>query len=90
MLGFNKKTVNEPVVNSTTLSGEIDSIVKTFTTMIDNLRSKANTAEIEKGKKAEEIKILQQECDNLVLVSQRANKMADKISNVFCEQDSEK
>ena len=90
MLGFSKKTVNEPVVNSTTLSGEIDSIVKTFTTMIDNLRSKANTAEIEKSKKAEEIKVLQQECDNLTLVSSRANKMADKISNVFCEQDSEK
>lgn len=90
MLGFSKKTVKEPVVNSTTLSGEIDSIVKTFTTMIDNLRSKANKAEIEKSKKAEEIKVLQQECDNLTLVSSRATKMADKIANIFCEQDSEK
>lgn len=86
MLGFSKKTV----VNSTTLSSEIESIVKTFTTMIDNLRSKANKAEIEKGKKTEEIKVLQQECDDLALVSHRANKMADKIANVFCEQDSEK
>lgn len=70
-------------LNSTSLSNEIDTITKTFTTMVDNLKQKASMALQLKAEKEEHIAILQQECDDLQAVNDRAVGIADKISNIF-------
>lgn len=70
-------------LNSTTLSNEIDTITKTFTTMVENLRQKASTALELKSEKENLITELQQECTALQAVNDRAVGMADKISNIF-------
>ena len=93
MLGFSKKTVKESSVVTTsanTLSKEIDNLVSSFTKMISDLKAKAGVADAAKSKKQEEIAILQTECSNLEAVSNRANALAERISNIFCEQGSEK
>lgn len=88
MLKFNK-TVKEPVVNSGSLSSEIDGIVKAFTTMITNLQNKSVEANSLKLKKEEEIVALTKECDNLAIVSARATKLANNISKIFDEDGSQ-
>lgn len=88
MWKFNK-TVKEPVVNSSTLSSEIDNIVNAFTNMISNLNKKAEEANTAKMKKEEEIAALTKECDNLANVSARATKLANNISKIFDEDGSQ-
>lgn len=88
MLKFNK-TVKEPVVNSGSLSSEIDGIVKALTTMITNLQNKSVEANSLKLKKEEEIAALTKECDNLAIVSARATKLANNISKIFDEDGSQ-
>ena len=84
MWKFNK-TVKESVVNSSTLSSEIDNIVNVFTNMISNLNKKAEEANTAKMKKEEEIAVLTKECDNLAAVSSRALKLSNNISKIFNE-----
>lgn len=84
-----KKTVKEPVVNSGSLSSEIDNIVNAFTTMITNLQNKSVEANSLKLKKEEEIAALTKECDNLANVSARATKLANNISKIFDEDGSQ-
>ena len=62
---------------------EIGSITKSFTTMIDSLTKKAEEAEAIKKSTEEEIAVLQQECDDLQTVSDRARGLASKISDLF-------
>lgn len=88
MWKFNKQTVKEPVVNSGSLSSEIDSIVNAFTTMIINLQNKSTEANSLKLQKEEEIAALTKECDNLANVSARATKLANNISKIFDEDGS--
>mgnify|MGYP002518783487 CR=1 FL=1 len=57
MWKFNKQTVKETVVNSGSLSSEIDSIVNAFTNMISNLRKKAEEANTAKMKKEDEKRV---------------------------------
>ena len=85
MWKFNKQTVKETVVNSGSLSSEIDSIVNAFTTMITNLNNKSAEANSLKLQKEEEIAALTKECDNLASVSTRATKLANNISKIFDE-----
>lgn len=62
---------------------EISVITKQFTTMIDNLNRKAEEAESIKKSTEEEIAVLQQECNDLQNVSDRARNLATKISDLF-------
>ena len=87
MLKFNK-TVKESVVNSGSLSSEIDNIVNAFTTMITNLQNKSVEANTLKLQKEEEIAVLTKECDNLASVSARATKLANNIAKIFDEDGS--
>ena len=81
---FGRKTLNSTaVVSATSLSNEIDNITKTFTTMVDNLKQKASVALQLKAEKEERIAALQQECDDLQAVNDRATGMADRISGIF-------
>ena len=88
MWKFNKQTVKETVVNSGSLSSEIDSIVNAFTTMITNLQNKSVEANTLKLQKEEEIAALTKECNNLANVSARATKLANNISKIFDEDGS--
>ena len=88
MWKFNKQTVKETVVNSGSLSSEIDSIVNAFTTMITNLQNKSVEANTLKLQKEEEIAALTKECNNLAIVSARATKLANNISKIFDEDGS--
>lgn len=81
---FGRKTLNSTaVVSATSLSNEIDNITKTFTTMVENLKQKAFAALQLKAEKEERIAALQQECDDLQAVNDRATGMADRISGIF-------
>lgn len=81
---FGRKTLNSTAVASaTSLSNEIDNITKTFTTMVENLKQKASVALQLKAEKEERIAALQQECDDLQAVNDRATGMADRISGIF-------
>lgn len=80
---FGKKLNSTAVVSATSLSNEIDTITKTFTTMVENLRQKASTALQLKAEKENRIVELQQECTDLQAVNDRAVGMADKISDIF-------
>jgi hypothetical protein len=81
---FGRKTLNSTaVISATSLSNEIDNITKTFTTMVENLKQKASTALQLKAEKEERIAALQQECDDLQAVNDRATGMADRISGIF-------
>jgi hypothetical protein len=81
---FGRKTLNSTaVVSATSLSNEIDNITKTFTTMVENLKQKASAALQLKAEKEEHITALQQECDDLQAVNDRATGMADRISGIF-------
>lgn len=51
--------------------------------MIDNLNRKAEEAESIKKSTEEEIAVLQQECNDLQNVSDRARNLATKISDLF-------
>ena len=62
---------------------EISVITKQFTTMIDNLNRKAEEADSIKKSTEEEIAVLQQECNDLQNVSDRARNLANKISDLF-------
>ena len=62
---------------------EIGGITKSFTTMIENLTKKAEEAEAIKKSTEEEIAVLQQECNDLQNVSDRARNLATKISDLF-------
>lgn len=62
---------------------EISIITKQFTTMIDNLNRKAEEADSIKKSTEEEIVVLQQECNDLQDVSDRARNLATKISDLF-------
>ena len=62
---------------------EISVITKQFTTMIDNLNRKAEEADSIKKSTEEEIAVLQQECNDLQNVSDRARNLATKISDLF-------
>lgn len=62
---------------------EISVITKQFTTMIDNLNRKAEEADSIKKSTEEEIAVLQQECNDLQDVSDRARNLATKISDLF-------
>ena len=62
---------------------EISAITKQFTTMIDNLNCKAEEADSIKKSTEEEIAVLQQECNDLQNVSDRARNLATKISDLF-------
>ena len=62
---------------------EISAITKQFTTMVDNLNRKAEEADSIKKSTEEEIAILQQECNDLQNVSDRARNLATKISDLF-------
>lgn len=62
---------------------EISAITKQFTTMIDNLNRKAEEADSIKKSTEEEIAVLQQECNDLQNVSDRARNLATKISDLF-------
>jgi ABC-type transporter Mla subunit MlaD len=86
MFGKNKKTsVKEikVVTNAASLSQDIDSAIKSFTTLITKLTNKAAEANEMKQAKEAEIKALTVECDALQAVSDRANDLATKISNIF-------
>ena len=61
---------------------EISAITKQFTTMIDNLNRKAEEADSIKKSTEEEIAVLQQECNDLQNVSDRARNLATKISDL--------
>ena len=65
------------------ISTEIDGITKTFTTMVTSLTQKAKEAETIKKATEDEIAVMQTECDNLQVVSDRARNLADKISSIF-------
>ena len=78
---FGKKL--NSMASATSLSNEIDTITKTFTTMIENLRQKASVALQLKSEKENLIAELQQECTDLQAVNDRAVGMADKISDIF-------
>ena len=80
---FNKKLNSTAAVSATSLSNEIDNITKSFTTMVENLKQKASTALRLKAEKEERIAALQQECDDLQAVNDRATGMADRISGIF-------
>jgi len=69
--------------SATSLSNEIDTITKTFTTMVENLKQKASAALQLKAEKENRIAELQQECDDLQAVNDRATGMADRISGIF-------
>lgn len=62
---------------------EISGITKQFTTMIESLTKKADEAEAIKKSTEEEIAVLQQECNDLQTVSDRARSLATKISDLF-------
>ena len=62
---------------------EIGGITKQFTTMIESLTKKADEAEAIKKSTEEEIAVLQQECNDLQTVSDRARGLANKISDLF-------
>lgn len=75
--------VSKKVKAAAQLSTEIDGITKAFTTMVDSLNQKAQEANDIKNAKEEEINILQQECENLKSVSDKALNLASKIANIF-------
>lgn len=62
---------------------EIGGITKSFTTMIESLNKKAEEAEAIKKSTEEEIAVLQNECNELQTVSDRARGLANKISDLF-------
>ena len=62
---------------------EIGGITKSFTTMIESLTKKAEEAEAIKKSTEEEIAVLQNECNELQTVSDRARSLANKISDLF-------
>lgn len=62
---------------------EIGVITKSFTTMIESLTKKAEEAESIKKSTEEEIAVLQNECNELQTVSDRARSLANKISDLF-------
>ena len=68
---------------ASTFLTEISAITKQFTTMIDNLNRKAEEADSIKKSTEEEIAVLQQECNDLQNVSDRARNLATKISDLF-------
>jgi hypothetical protein len=51
--------------------------------MVENLKQKASAALQLKAEKEEHIAALQQECDDLQAVNDRATGMADRISGIF-------
>lgn len=65
------------------LTAAIDGLTKSFTTMVEVLNQTSQEAETIKADKEKEIKELQQECDNLKAVSERATGLAAKIANIF-------
>lgn len=77
---FNKSKPNK---RATTFLAEIGGITKQFTVMVDSLTHKAEEAEAIKKSTEEEIATLQQECDELQTVSDRARSLANKISGLI-------
>jgi uncharacterized small protein (DUF1192 family) len=51
--------------------------------MVENLKQKASAALQLKAEKEERIAVLQQECDDLQAVNDRATGMANRISDIF-------
>ena len=85
MFGKQKTTTKEikVVTNAASLSQDIDSAIKSFTTLITKLANKATEADEMKQAKEAEIKALTDECNALQAVKDRANDLATKISNIF-------
>lgn len=77
---FSKSNKNK---KASAFLAEIGGITKSFTTMIENLTKKAEEAEAIKKSTEEEIAVLQQECNDLQNVSDRARNLATKISDLF-------
>lgn len=77
---FNKSKQNK---KASAFLAEIGGITKQFTIMVDNLTHKAEEAETIKKSTEEEIATLQQECNELQNVSDRARNLANKISGLI-------
>lgn len=77
---FNKK---KSVKKASAFQVEINNAIVSFTTMVESLNRKAEEAEKIEQTTAEEIKALQQECDDLHAASVRARSLATKISDLF-------
>ena len=70
-------------VTSQLLDGQIEKSMETFKSMAQNLLGVAGKADAERVAKEEQIKVLQNETENLEKTKTRAEQMASKLNDFF-------
>lgn len=74
-------------ITSEKLSSVVDSITSQFTAMVTSLKAQAESATIAKNECEVQIANIQKEADALEQVRIRSTKLANKISDVFLNED---